>query len=309
MLRNHLHRTNTHEAILRLWALVLSCTFVLHVQAQSATDIAVLKGLAPLSVLPNSAEGLEALAANFAVTGGIQTGAIRQPTLLPFAEQQQQALQDAFITYGNIAQLSDGLGTTLGAAYVARAHYSDQTHFTSVSPAVARLIAYAQGTAGGNSTSGKYFFANATTDGKAAVSADALSLLKKIGGETDVYGKSYHLLAGNPGADAFGNSRPFQTEPNVLLIVGRDYFNAPSDNGVYNRGPIMNLVNSPSFPSGHTTYGYTGALVLAVLVPARYQQMIARGAEYGNDRIILARIMRRMSWVAGPWRCTTWRIC
>ena len=69
--------------------------------------------------------------------------------------------------------------------------------------------------------------------------------------------------------------------------MGPDYFNVPADNVVYNRGPIMNLIDSPSFPSGHTTYGYMGSLVLAVLVPDRYQQMIARGAEYGNDRIIM----------------------
>jgi hypothetical protein len=61
----------------------------------------------------------------------------------------------------------------------------------------------------------------------------------------------------------------------------------PADNGVYNRGPAMNLINSPSYPSGHTTYGYTGALILALLVPERYQQMMARAAEYGNDRIIM----------------------
>ena len=90
-----------------------------------------------------------------------------------------------------------------------------------------------------------------------------------------------------PGADKFGNSRPFQTEQTVTRFVGLDYFNTPADNSDYNRGPIMNLVNSPSFPSGHTTYGYTGSVMLAVLVPERYQQMIARAAEYGNDRIIM----------------------
>jgi hypothetical protein len=51
---------------------------------------------------------------------------------------------------------------------------------------------------------------------------------------------------------------------------------------------MMDLTNSPSYPSGHTTYGYTGAVLLAVLVPERYAQMIARGAEYGNDRVIMA---------------------
>jgi hypothetical protein len=50
---------------------------------------------------------------------------------------------------------------------------------------------------------------------------------------------------------------------------------------------MMDLTNSPSYPSGHTTYGYTGSLVLAILVPERYQQMMARGAEYGNDRILV----------------------
>jgi hypothetical protein len=114
-----------------------------------------------------------------------------------------------------------------------------------------------------------------------------MAILKTIGGTTDVYGKNYGLPAGSPGADAYGNSRPFQTEPNVTRIFGLDYFNSPADNSVYNRGPIMNLINSPSFPSGHTTYGYTGTLLLAVLVPERYPQLVARGAEYGNDRIIM----------------------
>jgi hypothetical protein len=259
----------------------------LHAAAQSAANLAVLKGLAPVSVLSNSVAGEAALAANFTVTGGIQTGAIRQPTLLPFADQQEQALKDAFIAGGNIADLADGLGTTLGAAYLAGAHYTDREHFTSISQAVADFIAYTSATTRSDSSSGKYFFANATTDGKTPVSEAAAVILKEIGGTPDIFGAGYGRPAGSPGADAYGNSRPFQTEPSTASIVGPDYFNVPSDNTVYNRGPIMNLVDSPSFPSGHTTYGYMGSLVLAVLVPDRYQQMIARGAEYGNDRILM----------------------
>jgi hypothetical protein len=114
-----------------------------------------------------------------------------------------------------------------------------------------------------------------------------MAVLTSIGGDTDIFGRSYHFPAGSAGADAFGNSRPFQTEPSPLRITGLDYLNTPADNGVYNRGPLMNLTNSPSFPSGHTIYGYTGAVLLAVLVPTRYQQMITRAAEYGNDRILL----------------------
>lgn len=256
-------------------------------QAQTATNMAVLKGLAPVTALSRDAAGRAALSANFAVTGGIQTGAIRQPTLVPFPDAQQQALRDAFITDGNFSQLADGLGTTLGGAYQARAHYIDRTHFTNVSKAVADVIAYANHTSAADSNAGKYFFANGTTDGKAAVSDEALAILKDIKGAPDMFGRAYGRPGGSPGADAYGNSRPFQTEPSVTQIVGRDYFNMPADNVVYNRGPTMNLVDSPSFPSGHTTYGTMGSMVLAILVPDRYQEMVVRAAEYGNSRILM----------------------
>ena len=271
-----------------LWVLgALGLLMPFQAVAQTGTDMAVLEGLAPVTVLSKTIEGNAALAANFVVTVGIQNGTIRQATLLPFAEQQQQALRDVFITDGNLAELADGLGTTLGAGYLARAHYIDETHFTSLSQAVSDIIAYANSTTSANASSGKYFFANATTNGTTQVSAEAMAILKKIGGDTDIFGKSYGLLAGATGADSYGNSRPFQTEPSITRIVGPDYFNFPVDNWVYNHGPIMNLINSPSYPSGHTAYGYTGALLLAVLVPERYQQMVTRGAEYGNDRILV----------------------
>ncbi len=256
-------------------------------KAQSPTDIPALKGLAPVTVLEKTPAGQAALAANFTVTGGIQNGTIRQATLLPFAAQQQQALEDAFITFEDLAQLADGLGTTLGGAYVARAHYLDRTQFTNLSPAMANVIVYAEITAGLNSNAGKFFFANQTTDGKTSISAEAKAILKENGGRPDMFGANYGRPAGTEGADKFGNSRPFQTEPRIVQIVGPDYLNVPANNDVYNRGPVMNLIDSPSYPSGHTTYGYTGSLLLGILVPERYQQMVTRGAEYGNDRIIM----------------------
>ncbi len=255
--------------------------------AQTASNMAVLRGLAPVSALAKAPAGRAALGSNYAVTGGVQTGALRQSLLLPFAEQQGQALRDAFITDGDLAELADGLGTTLGAAYSARAHYLDREHFTNLSPALADLIAYTNTTTGSDSNSGKYFFANGTKDGKAPVSDEALAIFKGVNGAPDPFGKAYGRPAGSPGTDAFGDSRPFQTEPSVLPISGLDYFSVPASNDVYNRGPISNLTDSPSYPSGHTTYGYMGSILLAVLVPDRYPQMIARAAEYGNDRILM----------------------
>jgi hypothetical protein len=272
------------SAVLFAFVAAFSATLAL---AQNPVNLDALKGLAPVTVLPNSPEGRAALAANYTVTGGIQNGAIRQQTLLPFAVQQQQALEDAFITGGNLTQLADGLGTTLGAAYVARAHYTDRENFTSISPRVAALIAYANSTSGEDSNAGKYFFANETTDGKTSVDEETKSILESTYGIPDVFGEAYHLTAGTVGANTFGDSRPFQTERNFVSYSGADYFNTPATNDVYNRGPLMDLTNSPSYPSGHTTYGYTGSMLLALLVPQRYTQMVARGAEYGNDRIVV----------------------
>jgi PAP2 superfamily len=276
-----------NKIILAGGVLCLNIVMAAAALSQTVTNIVVLKGLAPLTVLQQSIDGRAALAANFAITGGVQTGVIRQPALSPFADQRFQALKDAFITDGNLAQLADGLGTALGATYTARAHYKDREHFTNVAQSVADLIAYTNATTRDDSNSAKYFFANATTDGRAPVSNEAMAILKAIGGAPDTFGTDYGRPAGSPGADAFGNSRPFQTEPRTAPITGSDYFNVPADNTVYNRGPIMNLINSPSFPSGHTTYGYMGSVLLAVLVPERYQQMMVRAAEYGNSRILM----------------------
>ena len=273
----------------RTWlgALALYALLSTQVPAQSAPDMAAMKGLAPVTVLLNTDAGKAALGANFTVTGGIQTGAITQPTLMPFSEQQQQALRDAFSTGSNLAQLSDGLGTTLGAAYVARFHYIDQKHASKLPKSIADLVRYATAVSGAHSNAGKYLFANETTDGKTSVAPEVAAILKEMGGVEDIFGKAYKLPAGTAGANAYGNSRPYQTELSVSRFEGPDYLNRPSGNFVYNHGPVMDLTDSPSYPSGHTTYGYTGAVLLAVLVPERYAQMIVRGAEYGNDRVIM----------------------
>jgi hypothetical protein len=262
------------------------------VRAQTTTNLNASQGLAPVSTLENSAAGRAALAANLAVTGAVQDGTAQQPTLLPIPEQQQLALRDAFITRGNADQLADGLGSTLGGAYQSLASYKSPddgktSSFTSISPATAQLFAYANATASSDSESGKFFFANATVDAKEPVSPAAMALLKEIGGTTDIFGKAYGLPAGGNGANRYGNSRPFLTAPHLVSFEGKDFFGVLSGNIAYLRGPTQDLTNSPSYPSGHTTYGYMDSLLLALLVPERYPQMVVRAAEYGNNRIIL----------------------
>jgi membrane-associated phospholipid phosphatase len=268
-------------------------TLVVHqVDAQSPTNLNVLEGLAPISTLETTMAGKAALAANLSVTAAIQDGSANQPLLLSFPEQQQLALRDAYITDGNAYELADGLGSVLGGIYWSLTTFKSTddgktSSFTSLSPAVSRLIAYTNATTRSDSNSAKYFFGNATVDNKAPVSAEALAILTRVKGYTDIFGRAYGHLAGSAGADANGNSRPFQTEPHFTSFAGMDFFGAQSGNVDFLRGPSQDLTNSPSFPSGHTTYGYVESLLLALLVPQRYLEMITRAAEYGNNRIIL----------------------
>jgi len=254
--------------------------------AQSPSET-VLRGLSTVTVLSKSAAGRAALSSNLSVTSGIQTGAIPQPTLLPDMEQRGQSLRDADITSANASQMADALGTALGAAYVARAHAIDRDRYTVAAESITRVLRIATGTSGPHSNEGKFLFANGTTNGTTPVSPEAMKILTSQSGETDPFGRAYHLPSGSPNGDRFGDSRPFQTAPELRRFTGRDSFNMLIDNTQYLRGPAMDLTNSPSYPSGHTTYGYTATLILGLLVPERYPQMIARGAEYGNSRILI----------------------
>ena len=266
--------------------------------AQNAVNLTALRGLAPFSALENTPAGTAALAANYQVTGAIQTGTDGQPGLEPFAGQQVQALKDATITFSNAYQLADGLGAKLDAAYdkIAFCGSPDDGKtlncgFTGGLSPVANLILYSATLTASDSNSGKYFFADGKQkNGKAdavAANAAALAILTQVGGTTDVLGKAYGVPGGAVGADKYGDSRPFQTEKNVLYYAGTDFFGVASGNKDYLDGPAQDLRDSPAFPSGHTTYGYTESTLLAILVPYRYAQMITRGAEYGNSRIVV----------------------
>ncbi len=274
--------------------------------AQTANNLVVLQGLTPFSALPNTAAGKAALDGNYKITGAIQTGTAKQPGLEPFAAQQARALRDAYITAGNGTQLADGLGSTLGDAYQKAAPATmgkdkdgkPKPVFTNISPNIGNLLVYSVISAELDASAGKYFFANGTYQpGKAPpqpASAAALALLQAVDGKTDVMGKAYHLPAGSNGSDPDGDSRPFETEKNFMSYADPDYFGIPSSNTEWLDGAVpgtksmgMKLLTSPSFPSGHTAYGYTEGVLLGIMVPARYSQQITRAAEYGNSRIVL----------------------
>jgi acid phosphatase (class A) len=68
----------------------------------------------------------------------------------------------------------------------------------------------------------------------------------------------------DPAKDAFGRPRPFLTEPRLSPIVAKP--------------------PSAAYPSGHTTWVITCAIVLADMVPERRAQIFARADEYAHNR-------------------------
>jgi peptidoglycan/xylan/chitin deacetylase (PgdA/CDA1 family) len=258
----------------------------------SGTNLTALRGLAPISALNNTESGKSALAGNLLVTSSIQHGLSEYAGAQAFEKQQQQALRDAFITDGNAYEIADGLGSALSAAYRKRATFNSPDNgrtkdFASLSPAVARLFAFTTATTRSDSAAGKYFFGNGTIDSTAPSPPEARAILSDVRGIVDIFGAAYHLPAGSKNAGSFGNSRPFQTMSELTTYDGKDFFGTASNNVAWLKGPSQNLVNSPSYPSGHTTHGYAEGVLLALLVPERYTQMVARAAEYGNNRIVI----------------------
>ncbi len=242
----------------------------------------------------NNPAGKAAWAANLAVTAAIHNGTASQPLLTSFAQAQEQALRDAFINIANVTELADGLGSKLGGAYQALGGCTSTDDGLHAAcdfkiPEINTLFGATTKLTVTDAAAGKYFFSNLTTDGKKPVSPEAAAILKQTGGTTDVFGKAYKDPAGSANAGPYGNARPFQTEDSKTFITytATDYFGKSDSNTLYLDGPLQKLKTSPAFPSGHTTYGYTNAVLLAILVPERYPQMITRGAEYGNSRIIV----------------------
>ncbi len=155
------------------------------------------------------------------------------------ATQRAQAVIDNAITSDTGAVVAGGLGVRMNGAY--QAAVAANNPLLAPGGNVVQAFRQANGISQADSGFNKYYFANGTTNGTTP------STLPNP--NPDVYGKAY--CAGNL-ADKFGDSRPFQAAP-----------------GIQNYAPAItsNLVNNPSFPSGHTTFGYTQSLLFAQAVP------------------------------------------
>lgn len=76
----------------------------------------------------------------------------------------------------------------------------------------------------------------------------------------------------------FDYQRPF-------LVQGSGIYLVPDNTIVKDLHPYS--ADGGSFPSGHTNTGVTDSLLLAQMLPERYQALVIRGARYGFSRIVL----------------------
>ncbi len=76
----------------------------------------------------------------------------------------------------------------------------------------------------------------------------------------------------------FNYPRPFLHEGNAIHLV-------PDD--VVVKDNVRYTADGGSFPSGHTNTGYTDALLMAEMVPERFEALVTRGARYGYSRLVL----------------------
>ena len=167
--------------------------------AETPSQFAAVDLLSSVTQL-GSPRGKAVLTANLAIDVAINNHSS--------AAVRARALVDTQITDSNAFTLADGLGATMAGIYRKKAQFqsADDGRTKScgeISPAVSSAIIAANALSGGDSNAGKFAFAN------------GLKGTYKLppGGTYDVIGIAYDKRAGTPGADKYGDSRPFQTAP------------------------------------------------------------------------------------------------
>lgn len=222
----------------------------------------------------------------------VAMGTVNANTLETSA-RQAAAMHDNTIDSTRGTVLVNGMGTAIMNNYFA-AIYADEAAVGPSSSPVASAFSAITSAALDNSSFGKFFFANGTTNGTTNAAGPQLP----VGGQTNVYGTAYNP----PDPDPYGNSRPFQTQPyagqtQALTSFTASTFVSPTPGGNFSQNPgpdkttaqvwADGLSSSPAFPSGHTTYAFAGSLAFGMMVPELFQAMAYRASDYGYSRLVM----------------------
>ncbi|KMO33710.1 phosphatase PAP2 family protein, partial [Methylobacterium aquaticum] len=175
-----------------------------------------------------------------------------------------------------------GLGSVLGPIYV-RGVAGGATGPLGATEA---LLASSFALAGTDSSVAKNYFANGAANNPSTLPANYVAVpavapsgssLPTFGGlpntRDSVYDLAYGVTNTQAGQDPYGSSRPYQVAPDRITV--------------FDPTARVGVDTNPSFPSGHSTYGYVYGTLIGMLVPQAYQSMVLRSAEYGESRSVL----------------------
>lgn len=245
--------------------------------AQEAANISSTKLIESFTQLLNTPAGVDALNANLATAIATNNGATPAQRDLAIYDNTIAALVGSF---SNGQLVTDGLGQKLSDAFDKTNALFPNFTAKTFSPVYADLMLQVNMLVQSDSSFAKNFFANGSVHGDPAHPAVGISL--PPGGMFNVYDKAY--LPDPANANTVGNSRPVQVAPaSIETFSGPDYFGKIEDTSAI----LPTLKSNASFPSGHSAFGFASTTLLAMMVPEKFQELLARGAEYGNSRIVL----------------------
>lgn len=257
----------------------LSTFLIAGASAQTAANIKAANLLMGFSQLNATEQGRAVLDQNSSVSIATNNNAT--------AAERQQAIYDDTGGYllGSLANgllAADALGPQLAAVYKQNNTISPDYKITTFSDNFSALMSQIGAlTVGGDSAFSKNFFANGSVHGKTTEMAEGITLPED--GIYNVYDAAYNPDPAN--ANKVGNSRPIQVAPDQIeSFNGKDYFGRDKNN---TKDILPGLITNASFPSGHSATGFATTMLMAMMVPERYQEFLTRGGEYGNSRVVL----------------------
>jgi autotransporter-associated beta strand protein len=233
------------------------------VQSQTVPQVNAANTVRIFTQLNNTAEGRALLQANLQTAISIN----RNSTV----SERAQALTDHVLQF-NGTGVGQGQGQRLNAIYQDQLLRGNPVFLPTGS--FGQAITDVNAVALANSSAIKTIFANNSTRLSTTQTFTASNFSFPSDGITNVYGVAYGLSPGPLPNNPFGNPRPYQVAPEQI-----DFFAPTIQGGDTN--------SSPAFNSGHATSATAQALVLSIMIPERFQEMLVEGTSDSHSRIVL----------------------
>lgn len=112
-----------------------------------------------------------------------------------------------------------------------------------------------------------------------------IGAIKDYYSTANIYGRAYGLLPGHPGAAL--DPRPYLTSAAIADMPWSKIAGLPAHLAENQQEQWQENEAQPAFQSGHTTAGYTTALLYAVLLPEQYQPLMTAAQDFGLSRNVL----------------------